>query len=202
MRFRSLLVFPFLTALCLAGEYAQADREKAVALLQESRRSVSVALENMSAKQSTFKPENNGWSATEVVEHLVLIEDFLLGFLKQALEKPQSIPDTEKLPDFSEADRNIVAGVSDRTQKAKAPEQALPKGTYSNWDDAFAAFSLKRQATVEFVEKSKQDLRRFMIETPNGKLDCHQWLLLIAAHTERHVKQIAELKGLDYFPKE
>jgi hypothetical protein len=35
-----------------------------------------------------------------------------------------------------------------------------------------------------------------------GPLDAYQWILLISAHSERHTKQIEEVKADPNFPKE
>ncbi len=40
------------------------------------------------------------------------------------------------------------------------------------------------------------------MDTPLGrKLDAYQWVLLISAHCERHMKQIEEVKADPNFPK-
>lgn len=183
------------------AEYKAADRSTLVRHLESSRQIISVALEGMSAEQSNFKPESKIWSPTEVVEHLILIEDFLMGILRQTLEKSKPVPETEKLPDPSEMDAAILKSVPDRSQKAQAPEQAVPKGNYRNWEEAYREFSAKRLQTIEFVQKTKVDLRRYRLQTPQGVLDGHQWLLFLAAHTERHQYQIADAKNHELFPK-
>ncbi|MBL8175908.1 MAG: DinB family protein, partial [Bryobacterales bacterium] len=182
-------------ALCLSAEYKASDRANLVRHLETSRSIVAVALEGMTAEQSNFKPDSKVWSPTEIVEHLVLIEDFLVGILNQAIEKGKPVPDTEKLPDPSELDAAILRSVPDRTQKAQAPEQGIPKGNYRHWEEAFTEFSARRIKTIEFVQKTKVDLRRYRLETPMGPMDGHQWLLFLAAHTERHQNQIAEARG-------
>lgn len=184
------------------AEYKASDRSTLVRHLESSRQVISVALEGMSAEQSNFKLDSKIWSATEVVEHLALIEDLLMGMLKQAMENGKPIPDTEKLPDPSAMDAAILKSVPDRTQKAQAPEQAVPKGNYRNWEEAYREFSAKRLKTIEFVENTKADLRRYKMETPMGSMDAHQWLLVLAAHSERHQYQIADLRNNELFPKQ
>jgi len=40
------------------------------------------------------------------------------------------------------------------------------------------------------------------MDSPLGKqLDAYQWVLFIAAHSERHTKQIDEVKADPHFPK-
>jgi hypothetical protein len=45
-------------------------------------------------------------------------------------------------------------------------------------------------------------LRDHAIDSPLGKkLDAYQWVLFISAHSERHTKQINEVKADAGFPK-
>jgi hypothetical protein len=46
-------------------------------------------------------------------------------------------------------------------------------------------------------------LREHVTDSPLGQpLDAYQWLLFISAHSERHTKQILEVRGDPNFPKE
>lgn len=195
-----------MAVLCLGtvaaqAEYKAADRSALVRQLEDSRQLISVVLEGMSAEQSNFKPENKVWSATEVVEHLILIEDMLMGILKQAMENTKPVPDSEPLPDPAQMDAAILKSVPDRSQKAQAPAQAVPKGNYRDREEAYREFSARRLKTIEFVQKTKADLRRYRLQMPTGTVDAHQWLLFLAAHTERHMHQIAAIKEQELYPK-
>lgn len=191
-----------LASITANAEYKESDRSTLVRQLEQSRQGLVLVLEGMTAEQSNFKPDSKIWSPTEVVEHLLLMEDLLVGMLKETMEKTKPVPDAQKLPDPSSMDAAILKSVPDRSQKAQAPEQARPKGNYRNWEEAFNAFSERRLKTVEFVNKTKADLRRYQLQTPMGTMDAHQWLLLLAAHTDRHIAQIHEVKGHELFPKQ
>jgi hypothetical protein len=49
--------------------------------------------------------------------------------------------------------------------------------------------------------KTTKDLREHVSESPLGMLDGYEWLLFIGAHSERHTKQILEVKANPDFPK-
>lgn len=187
-------------ALC-AGQYSKEDREALIGQLAESKRELVIATEGLNQQQSAWKPDSATWSVIEVMEHLARMEDFLFGILEEALEKSKPIPDDVKLPDPSEMDHGILLQMPDRSVKTKSPEQGLPKEAYQNRDEAFLAFSRKREKTMEFVRTTKLDPRRYRINSPFGPIDGHQWLLMLSAHTQRHVKQIDELKRHELFPK-
>lgn len=184
-----------------AGQYTNEDREALVGQLAESKRELVVATEGLNQEQSTWKPDSATWSVLEVMEHLARMEDFLFGILEEALEKTEPIADDARLPNPAETDQRILLQMPDRSVKAKSPEQGLPKETYQNRDEAFVAFAQKRGKTMEFVRTTKLDLRRYRINSPFGPIDAHQWLLMVSAHTQRHIKQIDELKRHELFPK-
>jgi hypothetical protein len=55
---------------------------------------------------------------------------------------------------------------------------------------------------MEFL-KSTRGLRVHVVDSPLGQpLDAYQWLLFISAHSERHTKQILEVKADPNFPKQ
>jgi hypothetical protein len=62
-------------------------------------------------------------------------------------------------------------------------------------------FVESRSRTINFLQKA-EDLRAHAVDSPLGKkLDAYQWILYISAHSERHTKQINEVKMDPDFPK-
>ena len=63
-------------------------------------------------------------------------------------------------------------------------------------------FLARRTTTEEFL-KTHDDLRDHAEFSPLGKdLDAYEWILFIGAHSERHTKQILEVKADPNFPKQ
>jgi hypothetical protein len=61
-------------------------------------------------------------------------------------------------------------------------------------------FLANRDQTISFL-KSSSDLREHRVDHPVlGSLDGYEWLLTIAAHSDRHTKQILEIKADPNFP--
>ena len=95
----------------------------------------------------------------------------------------------------------VVAMVSDRSHKIQAPEPLKPTNRFGSPTDAEKHF-LERRATTEEYLKTATDLRAHASDSPMGvKLDGYEWILLIAAHSERHTKQMLEVKADPNFPK-
>ena len=55
---------------------------------------------------------------------------------------------------------------------------------------------------MDYVHTTNDDLRDHFGPHPMlGTLDAYQWILLISAHSERHTKQIEEVKADPNFPR-
>jgi len=90
--------------------------------------------------------------------------------------------------------------VPDRTHKAQAPEPLQPSNRYGSPADALKHF-IESRATTEALLNSSAGLRDHVSDSPLGKLDGYEFILFIAAHSERHTKQINEVKADANFPK-
>lgn len=67
--------------------------------------------------------------------------------------------------------------------------------------DILAAFRERRTKTIDYASNTKDDLRNRVGESPVGPMDAYQWLVFIAAHSERHLAQLREVKADPGFPK-
>ena len=194
-------VLLFCAVLCLSGvAFGQAlspeDREKGVKYLEQTRQGMIDATKDLSAAQWTFKPAPDRWSIAEVVEHIALAEDFLYeNGVQRALKSPAGAPDR----DYKKIDAAILAMVPDRTNKRQAPGPLVPTDRWSG-PDGLDHFLKSRTRNVEFLENT-QGLRGGVTDSPLGPTDTYQWLLFISAHSERHTKQILEVKADPNFPK-
>jgi hypothetical protein len=90
----------------------------------------------------------------------------------------------------------IRARAPNRSRKVPAPEAAVPRGRYRTLEEALAAFTQARQLTIAYVEGCGEDLRGKITTHPILKVaTCHETLLMMAAHPERHAKQIEEIRS-------
>lgn len=176
---------------------APADLERGLKHLEQSRSYLQGATAGFSKKQWSYKPSAERWSPAEIVEHLALSEDFLMGIIKERVMKS---PGSNEPRDLRALEDKILGVVADRTFSAKAPEPVVPTGKFASPQAALAAFAERRAKTVEFL-KNTPDLRAYVADSPLGKADAYQWLLFISAHTERHTKQLLEAMADPKFPK-
>lgn len=184
---------------CQAQTLTQGERDYALSALHASRKLFLDAVDGLSEAQLRWKPDPNTWSVMEVAEHIVASEQYLSSMAQKALASPAD--PSKKRPNPREMDAKILAGVTDRSQKAKAPEALVPKGRFRTIGELTSEFRSLRDRNIAFVRETNADLRSHFAPSPLGDLDVLQWYIFMAGHTERHVAQIAELKANPGFPK-
>ena len=179
-----------------AQDVSLADKEKALAYLQTSKKGVLAATKGLSEAQWNFKPAPDKWSIAECMEHIAASEDFIRGTVEQNVMKAPAAPDR----DIAKIDAGIVANVPDRSNKVQAPEPLKPTNRFGSPQAAIKHFIESRAKTEEFL-KSTADLRGHAVDSPvGGKWDAYEFILMIAAHSERHTKQIEEVKTNPGYP--
>lgn len=191
------LLIGLLAVPLLAAPLAQGERDYALSQLHATRKMVMDAINGLSEAQWKFKPAPDRWSISEIVEHIILSEEGMMDWSKKVLETP-AVPDRK--PNRG-ADAKFYASWVDRTQKAQAPEQLRPgAGKWPAPAPAAKEFGARRDRTLEYVRTTQDDLRSHVTKSGDEEMDAYLVLLGIAAHTERHVAQIAEVKAAAGFP--
>ena len=190
-------VLLFLTTLAFSQTLAPADREKGIQYLDQTRDGVVVAVKGLSEAQLKFKPAPDRWSVAETLEHIALAEDFLFqNVTGKIMKAPAGAADR----DTAKIDAMVLAMVPDRSQKRQAPGPLVPTGRWTP-SETLDHFLHSRARTIAFLQ-STPDLREHVADSPLGQpMDAYEWLLFISAHSERHTKQILEVKADPNFPK-
>jgi hypothetical protein len=180
-----------------AQEVTQAEKDKALQYLETTKKNVVEATKGLSEAQWNFKAGADRWSVAQVVEHIAASEDFIRGML---VEKVMTAPAGDAGRDMKKADEAVLTMVPDRTHKAQAPEPLVPTNRFGSPEGAIKHFVESRAPTEDFL-KTTTGLRDHVTDSPLGKLDGYEFVLFIAAHSERHTKQINEVKADPNFPK-
>ncbi len=176
------------------------EREAALKNLQTTHDAFLKSIAGLSEKQWRFKPAPDRWSVAEVSEHIAVSESTIFGFVHQIMTSPA---DPSKRAEVAGKDELILTRVPDRTHKVQAPEILKPTNRFATREDNIKAFEDARSATIAYVRTTNDDLRDHFGPHPLlGPLDAYQWILLISAHSERHTKQIEEVKADPNFPKD
>jgi hypothetical protein len=182
-----------------AQEVSQAEKDRALQYLESTKKGVLEATKGLSDAQWNFKPAPERWSVAQVMEHLAAAEDMIRGLVQEQVMKTPAEP-VRAVEEVKKADEGVLAMVPDRSHKAQAPEPLQPTNRFGSPAAAQKHFVESRAITEEYL-KNATGLRAHLGESPMGKLDGYQYVLLIAAHSDRHTKQMLEVKADPNFPK-
>jgi hypothetical protein len=200
---RTLLFTLGLTAMLHAqpspAPLKQGERDRAMSHMHATRKQFLDSLAGVTPAQWNFKPAPEVWSIAEVAEHIVLSEDLLFEIAtKRALQSP---PDPA-LATSPANDEKLLALVADRSKKAQAPEALQPRRSFQDMSEVITEFKKRRDRNIAYVQTTQDPLRAHASKHPLlGALDAYQWLLLLSAHSERHILQLNEVKQHPSFPK-
>jgi hypothetical protein len=167
------------------------ERALLIERLEGSRERVRELLNGISQEGINRRPADGTWTALECAEHLVLSEETLLHLVRG--EILNGAPDPTLQLELQGRDGVIVAAMNDRSQKIKTLDALVPRGKYSGAAPVLDAFLARRAATLDFVRTSRAPLHYHAAPLEGlGLLDGYHWLLLMAAHTDRHVGQMRD----------
>ena len=186
-----------LSSSLIAGEVTKADRDTLVAHLKKTEAAFLKSIDGASDAQWTWKSSPDRWSVAETAEHITKAEDLLRGMVEGMMKAPAA-PDL--LAKTKGKEEVILKNIPDRTRKAQAPEPLVPKGTFASKAALIEAFKAARAKTLA-IAGGTTDLRTYgMAGLPIGEVDAYQAILFLSAHTERHTKQIDEVKATAGYP--
>lgn len=158
--------------------------------LEISRESLRALLTGTKAEALNRRPAGGGWTALECAEHLVVSEDLLSHMVHEMLKTTPNV----SLPlELQGRDGVVVSAMADRSHKIKTFDALVPTGRYQAAGWALDAFLARRAATLDFVRTTRLPLHYHAAPLEGaGLLDAYHWLLLIAAHTDRHIQQMRD----------
>lgn len=188
--------------------WTEKERQDLVNELDRTSRDLMLEIENLNLEQWIFQESPDRWSIAQIVEHLTVQNELHyreLSVNAQALELPQYIPVVSEWDDY------FIKYATD-TIKGKAKWFLEPIGRFCTKKEAIAAFNSARGNLTQLVKNAKEDFRKqftfrakIAIDTlskakPGQVRDLHQLVLTGIAHTERHLRQIREIKRHKDFP--
>jgi DinB superfamily len=195
-----LLVVAMMLAASPMETLSKAEREKAVAELEGSQKAFLDATKGLSAAQWNFKPAQDRWSVAECAEHIGVTEALIMKLITEQTLKGPAEPAKREL--VKGKDDTLIAMVTDRSAKFKAPESIQPTRRWASPDEITKNVLGTRVQTIEFVRTTQEDLRDHFMDHPVFKtLDAYQWIILTSGHMRRHIAQILEVEADPNFPK-
>ncbi len=184
----------------LHTDYDPTDRVAAMSYMHATRKQFLDSLASVSQAQWEYKPSPQVWSIAEVAEHIALSEDSLFDIAtKKIMAAPVA---NEAAREAAKGkDEKIIPWLTDRSQKAQAPEFLKPSHKWKTAAELIEHFKKSRDRNIAYVQTTTDDLRAHIAPHPIFKeMDAYQWLMLLAAHSERHTMQLNEVKQSAGYP--
>jgi hypothetical protein len=181
------------------GSMGADDRERVVSGLERSRDALVEAVSGLTQEQWDFQPGEGVWSIRECTDHILVIERLLFQTVRDLAAGP---PDAERSARVRGKDDRMLAALADRAFKVRNPFPTRTSGEADSPSRYVHAFHEVRAEVLEYARTTDAGLRERVARHPMLKdLDGVQWLLLIWAHTDRHLAQIREVQTHPDYPR-
>jgi uncharacterized damage-inducible protein DinB len=168
---------------------APEQKTEIVQHLERGHRDFLAAVSGLSEAQAAHRPDPTRWSVLDCVEHVTTVEQRFLGWLEA--DKRAGVPPIDK-----EKEASLLARVSDRSNRAQAPEAVVPTGRFGTLAEALEQFSQRRSRSIQFAVERCNDLYSLAAEHARfGPLNGAEVMMLIVGHADRHKAQIQEVRA-------
>jgi hypothetical protein len=182
----------------------QQELDQARLFLQQTQNALIGITKGLSEAQWEFKPTPDRWSIAENLDHIVLVQERVLGPILDQLANAPAPPADR---DYAQVDAIVINQFPTRLNKFPAPEFVHPI-------DQTAPGELLSRLSLNYARLAERllltsGLRQHALEAPPLKavsqgafdlMDGYQWILAAAAHTERHTKQMLEVMADPAYP--
>jgi len=194
----ALLILALATTTLSAAPISQADRDKAIKDLEQSRAVFLKAIADVTTEaQWNYKPAPDRWSVAECAAHIIAAEEFFRQNIAATLKTPALAPAQR-----SEAGDAVIAKmVRDRSQRFQAPAAIEPTGKATPKPQTIADFEATRKKTLDYIRTTQDPLREHGSAQGGNVTTAYQLVLMLSGHTERHTLQLLEVKASPGYPR-
>ena len=155
----------------------------------------------LTAEQLAYHPEQGGWSVTDVLEHLSIVEGGLIRLITSLTEKAAAA--TGPVTSSHSFEVSLEPHLErSRSEKYITRENYNPTGTLP------AADAMKHlreiQDAMDALRPRLEPVDPTLVRFPHwifGPLDLAQWLGFLGVHEERHLGQLRALIASPGFPR-
>jgi uncharacterized damage-inducible protein DinB len=144
--------------------------------------------DSVGVDQWRSRPKSGGWSAAEVIAHLIMVERAVLGSADRVVQNaPRRFSILKKL-------HLPLALVEARVIRRKTPIPLDPELVREK-ESMLAELREVRERTLAFLDETRvRDLSKYRWRHPFlGSLNTYEWLQMVASHEIRHEKQMREI---------
>jgi uncharacterized damage-inducible protein DinB len=156
--------------------------------LAHAQRRLLRSADSVPADQWKTRPARGGWSAGELIAHLIVVERGVVGKADRIQQK------TPKQFSFFQRLHLPIRLVEARVIRQKSPTPLDPE-LIQEKETMLAALRDVRERTLAFLEETQgRNLSEYRWRHPFlGSFDMYDWFQFVAAHEARHEKQMREI---------
>ena len=188
--------------------WTETERQLILSELDRTTGELREEIEELSEDQWNFREEPDRWNIGEIVEHLEMQNQLHFREISVIANSPQHL----EYRKIVEGGDGYFTKYATDTIKGQANWFLQPKGKFGSKAAAESAFYLARGKLRDYVESTQADLRKqFTFRSPmyekdlseltiRDVRDLHQLLLTGIAHTDRHLRQIRNIKKHESYP--
>lgn len=161
-------------------------------ILDRHRDRLAEVFESMPAEARDVRPDGDGWSAANLVEHLATSERQLAGLIAGMVDRAEPRDDDG---DFDRAafERSVsMPFILDRSRKVEGKQ---PSGDLSA-SEAWEALEASRRELLDVLERAKgMRLEDRTHDSPvtGEPMNGYQWFAFTGLHEGRHALQLEEI---------
>lgn len=162
-----------------------------ITILRDAQTAMDLWLDAFPPAQRSLRAADGGWSVTDIVEHLAMVEDGSGRRIGSLIKGAAGTHDTATDPIAPTLD---LFRVWQPTRPIVAPPMVTPTGAL-DFDAALAAQRTARaRLMAAYDAASGLDLAAVSAPHPAlGPLNAYQWGVFIAQHQHRHLHQMRTL---------
>ncbi len=164
------------------------DKNKVLADHHTSTQNLLDQLSHFTIETFNQKPPDNGWSAAQISEHLLLL-DMIANKVVAAGTIPTNRPPDEKI-------KYIKAAMEDQTKRT-ASERVQPTTEPKDPQAMSSHFQQQRASLEENIRTTDITDACISFKHPAfGTLTKLEWIYFTIYHTQRHLKQMQRLEEI------
>ena len=158
--------------------------------LDDTRAALHAAFAAIPSTHHAVRPGPDQWSATEVLEHLALVERRMTVLVARGISAARA----SNAPAPADMIPLDAASLLDRTRPVAAGDSVIPTGTI-NAAEAWEQLQATRVAFREVVGTGQDlDLNTPYASHPVlGPLSVFQWIEFVGHHEARHAEQLKDI---------
>lgn len=172
-------------------------REQRLGELDEWKNALLATLAGESAERLAFRPDGKGWCALDVVQHLVLLEEGVVGYARKKLQAPP-----QPVPALDRAKLALLLLVLRWPLRFRAPvPQVIPESTFPLAELSLRWLNVRDELRDLLGSLPAERRRTLLFRHPvGGALDPMGTLAFIDAHARHHEAQLRRIRRAPGYP--